>query len=189
MEGLLMDRQEMTSWLETHPDAVRGDVDELLERCERAVRKHAVEEAWLHARAIALERMKYWEHSFGNPSSEDFVAREACHELAGELRQHEPTVEEGSEDRFADHRAWEAFEPEARDQLRRWIRDLAHEEEHRVWLDVVRFTHRRGSAMVHEGKVSRDFAWDPEHSYARAAWKVMRILADDYEERAHPHAR
>jgi hypothetical protein len=184
-----MDRQDVMSWLKTHPDAVHGNAEELLERCEGEVRRHAAEEAWLHAKAIALERMKYWEHSFGNPSSEDFVAREACHELAGELRQHEPTVEEGSEDKFADPRALEAFEPEGRDCLRRWIRDLASEEEHQVWLEVVRFTHRRGGALVREGKVSRDLTWDPEHSYARTAGRVMRMLAEDYEEHAHPRAR
>ncbi len=182
-----MDRQDVMSWLRMHPDAVHADPEELVERCERAVRRHAAEEAWLHAKAIALARVEQWEHAFGNPSSEGFVAREACHELAGELREHEPKVEEGSEDDFADPAALEALEPEGRDCLRRWIRDLAREEEHRVWLEVVRFTHRRGGALVREGRVGRDLTWDPDHSYARAASKVMRILAEDYE--AHAHAR
>jgi hypothetical protein len=184
-----MDRQDVMSWLQTHPDAVHGNADELLERCEREVRRHAAEEAWLYAKAIALERIRYWAHSFGNPASEDFVAREVCHEMAGELEQLEPSVEEGSEDRLADRQALEAFEPEGRETLRCWIRDLAREEEHRVWLEIVRFTHRRGGALVREGRVGRDLTWDREHSYAKAAEKVTRILAQDYEEHAHPRPR
>ena len=30
----------------------------------------------------------------------------------------------------------------------------------RVWLEVVRFTHRRGGALVREGRVGRDLTWD-----------------------------
>jgi hypothetical protein len=184
-----MDRAEIASWLESHPGAVHKDVERLLDRCEAAVRRRAAEAAWLRAKEVAEERLRDWEGSYGLPASEVFVARELCHQLAQELRRLEPQVEEGSEERLAGNDAFAALEPEAREQLRRWVHDLAAREEHRVWLEILRFTDQRGPRLEREGRMSKDLSWDPEHSYARTAEKVMHILVDDYEAHAHPRPR
>ena len=47
-----MKRDDVLSWLETHPRCVHGDARRLLDRCEEEVRRHSEEDAWLHAKAI-----------------------------------------------------------------------------------------------------------------------------------------
>jgi hypothetical protein len=184
-----MDRAEVARWLEEHPDAVHVDVERLLDRCEDAVRRRAAEAAWLRAKEVAEERLHDWERSYGLPASEAFVAREICHQLAQELRGLEPRVEDGSEERLAGRDAFAALEPDAREELRRWVHDLAAQEEHRVWLEILRFTDREGGVLEREGRMSKDLSWDPEHSYARTAEKVMHILVDEFEAHAHPRPR
>ena len=53
-----MERGDVERWLEGHPETVHADPRELLDRAEREVRAHAVEEAWLHARSIAAEHLR-----------------------------------------------------------------------------------------------------------------------------------
>jgi hypothetical protein len=45
-----MDRNEVEVWFRKNPPVTRVDVQELLDRCERAVRRHAREDAWLAAK-------------------------------------------------------------------------------------------------------------------------------------------
>jgi hypothetical protein len=64
------------------------------------------------------------------------------------------------------------------------VRQVAGEEEHRVWLEVVRFTDARARSLVREGRLSTEERWELTHSYAETAARLAAILAADYEEHA-----
>jgi hypothetical protein len=78
----------------------------------------------------------------------------------------------------------DAFAQEARELLRSWVGEVAGEEEHRVWNEVVRFTHARARSLIREGTVSTASGWELTHSYAETAARLAAILAHDYEEHA-----
>jgi hypothetical protein len=179
-----MNRTQIRSWFEAHPGAVHGNLDDLLQCCEREVRRNAGQAAWQHAHEIAEGRLHDWETAPGMPASEAFVAREVCHRFASELRGRWPHVEAGDEDRLAGPEILDRCIPEAREPMRQWIHDLAEQEEHRTWVEILRFTDRRGSTLVKEGRVSDELTWDIERSYSRAAQKVMELLLRDYERSA-----
>ena len=76
----------MIHWLEQHPQPIGRDPEALVDRCEREVRRHAAEDAWLTAKAYVEGCEHEWEHSWGFPrASEMFVALEVCRRLAREL--------------------------------------------------------------------------------------------------------
>lgn len=183
-----MNRLQLITWLRGHPEAIHSNPDELLDRCERSVRSRAAEEAWLRAKSIIEEQARAWESAWGSPATEAYVAREVCHELAGELRHRLPALEPGSEERLAGDGVLEVVEPEAQELLRAYIHDLALAEEHRVWLEIVHYTNGRGRTLVREGRVSRELTRDPNHHYAKMAEKVTRILAEEYEQQAYRRA-
>jgi hypothetical protein len=179
-----MQRSEIVDWLRAHRESVHGDPDAALDQAERDARRHAAEQAWRHAKQIAERAMQDWKHrSGGMHAREDWVAREFCHELARELRHLEPRPA-GDETALVDRATLDAFESDARDHLRDWIREVAGEEEHRVWTEVVRFTDRRARSLIHDGVVSKEDRWELTHSYAETAARLAGILAQDYEERA-----
>jgi hypothetical protein len=182
-----MRRSEIIDWLRAHRESVHGDPETTLDRAEHEARRHAAEAAWLHAKRIAEAEVARWKgRSHGPHAREDWVAREFCHELARDLRHHEPHDAGDDESRWVDEPTLDAFERDAREQLREWIREVVGEEEHRVWAEVVRFTDGRAKALVREGVLSIDDRWEYTHSYAETAAQLAAILAHDYEEHAHP---
>lgn len=184
-----MERREILDWLRAHAEAVHGEPDALLERAEREARRRAARDAWLHARAIAERQVALWsQRSRGIHAREDWAAREFCHELARELRQLEPRPE-SDEAHWLDPETLSALEREAREQLRGWVREVAGEEEHRVWNEVVRFTDSRARSLMREGRVSAEERWEYTHSYAETAARLAAILAEDYEQHAREAQR
>lgn len=175
-----MQRQELVRWLEGHPENVHTDPARLLDRCERALRSEVEEGAWLRAKEIAERHLHHWEGSFGLPASDDFVAREVCHELARELRHHEPRPI-GEVQRVADA-VMGSVDASALELLREWLDELARKEEHRAWLEVVHFTDHLASRLAHQGvPLSSEAEWDFRHSYPRTAERITRMLIVEYE--------
>ena len=72
-----MERKEVLDWLIDHPQEVADAPEEVLSRCEAAVREHVTEEAWMRACEFARDREQYWrEDAGGCQASEAYVARE-----------------------------------------------------------------------------------------------------------------
>ena len=182
-----MTREEILSWCDAHREAVHGEPRALVERCERSVRRHAAEAAWLAAKAWAERRRNDFEGEvWGNQGSDAFVAAEVCHQIAWELAHHEPEPEPGCEERLAGGPLRQALEEEAWREVLPWIRELAAEQEHATWREVVRFTHRRGGSLVSERHLSRDCDLDHARHYPEIAAEVVGLLARDYSLHAHP---
>ena len=181
-----MERVDIENWFRVHPPASRVEVKELLDRCESAVRRHAQEDAWLAARNYALQRAREWEGEFGLPASEQFVTREVCHELSRELAHHEPVVEPGAEDRLVGGTVRQALAPDEWEMIRAWVREQASAEEHRTWMEIVRFTQRRAGEIIQREHYTPDPIWDTAHFYPTIAAHVAQILSHDYSLRAHP---
>ena len=177
-----MERQEVEDWLEGHPEAVHADPHLLLDRAEREVRAHAEEEAWLRARSIVESHLCHFQESFGLPASDAFVAKEVCHELARELRKREPSP--GAETGRLSESLLRALDAPARGLLAEWTADLARREEHRAWLEVVRFTDHLARTLQRGGELSDALSWDFAHSYPRTAERIVRLLMREYEARA-----
>jgi len=179
-----MRRDEILEWLRAHRESVRGEPEQMLERAEHDARRHAAEQAWLHAQEIAERELASWKsRSQGSHAAEDNVAHEFCHDLARELKHLEPHPE-GGEAALVDPGTLDAFTQEARERLRTWVAEVAGKEEHRVWKEVVRFTHARAKSLIREGTVSTASGWELTHSYTETAVRLAAILAHDYEERA-----
>lgn len=182
-----MRRDEILSWLEEHRAAIHGDPGDLVERCERAVRRHATEAAWVAAKDWAERRRReFAAESWGFPASDAFVASEVCHQIAWELAHHEPELPPDSEERLAGGPLRRALEEEAWREVAPWIREIASEQEHAVWREIVRFTHRRARSLVRERHLSRDC--DPDHArhYPEIAAEIADALAQDYSQHAFP---
>jgi hypothetical protein len=181
-----MDRTEIEAWFRKNPPETRVDVEEMLDRCESAVRRHAREDAWLAAKRYAEERARQWHGGWSPPASEVFVTTEVCHELAWELRHNEPAVEDGAEEHLAGGPVREALPDEAWEMIRRWIHDLAAREEHTTWSEIVRYTNRRAGDIIRRQGFTRETGWDEGHRYSEIASHVAQILAHEYSLRAHP---
>jgi hypothetical protein len=181
-----MDRQDVLRWLEEHPESVRGDPAEIVGRCERAVRRHAREDAWLAARDYVEDRAHEWEEQWSPPASEDFVAREVCPQLAYELRRHEPHVEEADGEHLAGGPVVSSLSPAAWRVVREWVLALAEREEHAAWEGIVRFTGKRAADLIRERHLTRETDWDRDHRYKVIAAHVAEMLAHDYSMQAHP---
>ena len=117
-----MERQDVVRWLESHPESVHANPRSLVDRCERELRGRVAEGAWRHAKEIAERHLHHWQGSFGLPASDDFVAREVCHELARDLRHHEP--QPTAEVRTVTEAVHGALDPPALEMLREWLGEL-----------------------------------------------------------------
>jgi hypothetical protein len=175
-------RSDVLDWLRAHPRDIHGDASDIIESCEREVRRHAAADAWLSARDYADSQRDLWEHRFGYPiSSSSFVAREMCALYARALRKHKPEVAEGTERHLAGDDVVAAVEPIAWDEMRPWIRALAQREEDVVWKQVIRFT-RRCAHTLPEQRAGMESDWDTfDGTYAHAAAVVSAQLMHEYE--------
>jgi hypothetical protein len=181
-----MDRHAVEDYFRKNPPSNRVNVKELLDRCERAVQRHAREDAWLAAKAYALQRAKQWQSEWSQPASESFVTGEVCHELAWELEHHEPAVEAGAEEHLVGRLLKEVLSADAWAVIREWVLDLAAEEEHRAWREIVDFTDHRARYIIRHEGFTRESSWEDDHQYTAIAAHVARILAHEYSLHAHP---
>ncbi|HXK21133.1 MAG TPA: hypothetical protein VMS55_00505 [Myxococcota bacterium] len=181
-----MERVDVEKWFRVHPPASRVEVKELLDRCESAVRRHAQEDAWLAARNYALQRAHEWEGEFGLAASEQFVTGEVCHELSWELAHHEPMVQPGAEDHLVGGSVRQALAPDEWEMIRPWVLGQAAAEEHRTWMEIVKFTNGRAREIVRRNRFTLDSGWDAAHQYTAIAAHVAQILSREYSLRAHP---
>jgi hypothetical protein len=179
-----MKRDEVERWLEEHPAQVHGVPHDIIESCEKAVRKHAAEDAWEAARTYVEGRLEQWEHQWGFHASEASVAKEICIELARQLERHEPGVEAGAGPHLAGEDVLGALEPQARGKVIEWVCELAREVEHRIWGEIVSFTKQEGRKLVRSHEVSEDGRWDATRSYADQAAHVAQLVLRDYERQA-----
>ena len=179
-----MERSEVLDWLIRHTEHVHDVPERVLSRCETEVRKHAQEDAWLHARDIAEEHNQYWRQFWGAYASEAYVARDVCSSLADEFKRNEPVPAEGHESDFVDEDVLGVLDPEARSIILDYVHDLARGEEHQAWKEIVRFTRRRGQTLAREERLSSDVSFEGTHAYSETAIRIMRILAHDFQHHA-----
>ncbi len=180
-----MDRKEIVHWLEQHAGQVHGDVPAaVVSRCEKEVRQHAAEHAWLAAKAFVEGRMHEWEQKWGQHATESAVAREVCPMLANELKAREPSIDAGGAAALVGEEVLGALEPEARAKVVEWVRELAQQVEHEIWREIVKFTRRDGRQMAKDGRASSVEAWDDDHTYAQEAAHIAKMLMEDYDARA-----
>jgi hypothetical protein len=183
-----MTRDQILAWFEEHRTAIHGDPGDFVACCERAVRRHAVEAAWLAAKVWAERRCREFEaEAWGNHASDAFVAAEVCHQIAWELAHHEPQVAAGSEERLTGGPLRRSVEDEAWQTLAPWIRELAAAQEHATWGEIVRFTHRRAKSLVREQQLSHDCDLDHARHYPEIAAEIAGTLARDYSLNAFRH--
>jgi hypothetical protein len=176
-----MERIDMERWLAGHPRSIHDDPQRLLDRCEAEAKDHARHDAWLHAREVAEDCLHRFERRFGLPASDVFVTREVCHEIARELKTHEPSPDDRVADSWVSPAVLDAFEPEARSLLRDWLEGLAEREEHATWREIVRMTDHIAKSLIRAGHMTDQCDWDLEHAYPRVAERVVRMLIEEYE--------
>jgi hypothetical protein len=182
-----MDRHEVEAYFRKNPPDNRVDMNEVLDHCERAARRHAREDAWLAAKAYALDRAKSWKgEPWSPPASESFVTGEVCHELAWQLQHHEPSVDPGAEEHLVGRPVRDSLPEEAWQVIRAWVLELAAAEEHSAWREIVRFTNHHAKDIIRREGFTRDAGWDEGHQYAAIAAHVAQILAHEYSVHAHP---
>jgi hypothetical protein len=182
-----MERSEVLDWLTQHTEHIHDVPEQLLSRCEKEVRQHAREDAWLHARDIAERHSHDWHHFWGAHASEAYIAREACRNLAEEFRRNQPAPVEGHESDFVDEDVLSVLDPEARSIIFEYVHDLALGEERQAWKEIVRFTRRRGRTLAREAHLSSDLGFDETNVYSETAIRVMEILAQEFQRRACTH--
>ena len=181
-----MERVEVLRWLQVHPNDIQGDAEVLVVRCERAVRRHASEDAWRSAKDYVEGRMHEWEDEWGTHAGEEFVTREICHQLSYELGKHEPEIEVGAEEHLAGGTVHEALSEEGWRYVSEWVRDIAREEEHEVWGDIVRYTDKHAGEIVRAFGFKNDSDYEHTRSYAEIAAQVAGILAKEFSHKAYP---
>ena len=181
-----MDRAEVLRWLKNHSNEIQGSPESLIVRCERTVRRHAAEDAWRSAKVYVETRMPAWENEWGAHAGEVFVAKEICHQLAYELKHHEPEIEAGAEELLAGGTVHNALTDEGWSRVSEWVREIAREEEHEVWRDIIRFTDKRGAEIARRFGFKADSDYDHTRGYSEIAAQVAGILATEYSQQAHP---
>lgn len=178
-----MDRIDIERWLDQHHDSVRGRSSDVLDRYETDVRHHAREVGWRHAREIADRSLRRFRSGFGLPASERFVAQELCHELARELRHHEPHPSHPvPESEWLGRDTLAALGPDARAKLAEWLEELADREEHEAWKEIVSFTDHFASTLIRRAHMTRELTWDFDRSYPRLAEKIGSMILREFED-------
>jgi hypothetical protein len=182
-----MELSEVLTWFEQHPDIVHGDLNEVLMRCERTVRRHAREAAWVAAKDYVKQRREDEKEHHGAPASEAYVARHVCHQLADELIRHEPSFEPSNEEKLAGGSVKSAVGGAGWEVLVPWILEMAREEEHRTWLEIAHYTDKRAKELIREHHLSDDNHFDHTKCYGELAQLIERLLEADYLRQAFPH--
>jgi hypothetical protein len=186
-EEIAMDPNSILHWFQHHPNAIDADPTEIVARCERAVRRHAREDAWLAAKAYVVRRRHTWEQAPGLHASEVYTAHEVCHELASGLRDHEPRVEREDADHLAGGPVRSSVDGEGWEMLTRWILDIAREEEHATWLEIVSHTNRIAPELVRSEHFSEDCSHEGSECFGHVAARIAKLLEHDYSVHAFPH--
>ena len=158
-----MERRQVERWFEAHPHLIHGDAHELVSHCEPT-----------------------GGNGLGAHASEAYVARDVCAQLAHELQHHEPDVRSGDEEHLAGGPLKAALEPEGWNYLAGWILEVAREEEHATWVEIVRYTQRRARALIREHHLSADTRFDHTRCYGKIAPRIMELLARDFSQHAFP---
>jgi hypothetical protein len=181
-----MERTDLETWITKHPGAIHDETKTLLDRGEHDALDHAHRDAWIQASNIAQERLRRFQGSCGYPASDAFVAREICHELARELRRHEPHPNDPgqTQEEWVNRSILEALDPEAQRMFVDWIHEMAEKEGHSTWMEIVRYTDHRANALIREGQLTDECDWDLDHRYSLVAARVLRMLIDDFEAHA-----
>jgi len=175
-----MNRVDFESWLDRHPNSTLASTHDLIDRCELEVRRHAEVVAWKHALRVATSNLRRFDGHFGLPASETFVTREVCHEVARELKRQEPHVGRIDEREWLRPSTLDSIEPEDRMVLREWLREIAETEEHRVWREIVAFTHHVARALIEKAHMTGELEWDMERTYPRLARRATQLLLRQY---------
>ncbi|MBK7949077.1 MAG: hypothetical protein IPK00_10110 [Deltaproteobacteria bacterium] len=175
-----MNRVDLESWLYRNADSTRLSTHELIDRCEAEVRSHAEVIAWKHALRVAAATLRRFDGQFGLPASEIFVTREVCHEVARELSRHEPELGSIDETAWLSHAILDSIDPEDRRVFRVWVRQIAEREEHRIWHEVVVFTHHVARALIEKAHLTGELDWTFERTYPKVATRVMQLLLREY---------
>ena len=66
---------------------------------------------------------------------------------------------------------------------------LAHEIEHRIWKEIIRFTKKEARELAREGRLSTDETYAGTESYSTKASEIAHMLVEKYEEHAHDELR
>ncbi len=132
------------------------------------------------------ERRRDWDEMLGAHASEAYVAREVCHQLAYELRRHEPSPHPGDEDHLAGGPVKGALEQEGWEFMLPWIMDLAREEEHETWEEIVRYTDHRARELIRAHHLSDDCSFDHSKCYGEIAARIASLLERDFAGHAFP---
>ena len=181
-----MKRTELEHWIAQHPDSIHADARTLLDRCETKTRDHAQRDAWIHAKEIAQESLRRFEHGFGYPASDAFVAREVCHQIALELKRHEPIVDAESLNRedWINQSLLNSLDSDSRVMFLDWLNELAVQEEHSTWREIVRFTDHRARHLIRERHMTDQCDWDIHHGYPVVAARIVKMLISEFEAHA-----
>lgn len=182
----MLERQQVEQWFNGHPNLVHGSVRELMARCEPSIRRHAREDAWLAAKRYVAENEHVWDDALGAHASEVYVARDVCTQLADELKRHEPVPEDADADHLVGGVLKAALEPEGWAYLTRWVVDVAKEEEHNTWIEILRYTQRRARSLIEEHHLSADTRFDHTRCYGQIAPRIAAMLERDYSRHAFP---
>jgi hypothetical protein len=182
-----MKRESVLRWFAEHPEAAHDDPGEIVSRCERAVRRHTREIMWLAAKAYAAKRRLDWEQFVGAHASEAYTAREVCHEIAYGLRSHEPSFERVDAERLAGGPVKNAVDPEGWQFLLQWIIDLALEEGHEIWEEIVLYTDEHARELIRAHHLSHDCSLNRSRCYGEIASRIASLLEQDYAAHAFPH--
>lgn len=176
-----MERHDLETWFASHPQSISTHPDSLLDLCETEIRAHAHRDAWIRAKEIAQESLHRFERIFGLPASDVFVTREVCHEIARELKRHEPHPDDLTAARWVRAAPLDALDGEARRMMADWLRELAEKEEHAAWREIVYFTDHLARKLIDGSQMTRQVDWDFEHTYPRVAARVARMLIREFE--------
>jgi hypothetical protein len=181
-----MERADLEDWISHHPDSIHADPKTLLDQCENAARDHAHRDAWIYAKKIAEKSLLRFQHSMGYPASETFVTREICHEVARELRRHEPSPEDPDQARgqWVSRFLLDAVDSEGQRIFLDWLIEMAKKEEHSTWMEIVRSTDRRAQTLIREYQMTDQCDWDLDHRYSLLAARVVTMLIEDFEAHA-----
>jgi len=180
-----MNKKQVARWMGEHPNSIHGAPEAIISRCVKDIRRAGSTEAWTRAKEIVDREHHAWEARHGNHASPGYVAKEICTSLAKKMRSIEPVVVAGLEHRRLERETREALEPDAMEEIRPWLYEIAVKEEHEEWLRIVEFIRMRGMTIAREQHLSSDPRWQSTWEYGEAAAMVTEILSQEVAEHIH----